>query len=128
MRSKSILLSALLPLATLLWFAGCGTPSADPAASPPENGQASQAEHDHGEHDHADADAGEFAEQLAKLSPEDRAAAEQQKICPVSDEPLGSMGVPPKVTVDGRELFLCCENCEEMLRKEPEKYLEKLAN
>jgi len=50
---------------------------------------------------------------LAKLSPEDRKIAEQQKLCPVSDEPLGGeMGVPVKVTLDGQTVFLCCKGCE----------------
>jgi membrane fusion protein, copper/silver efflux system len=68
----------------------------------------------------------EVAATLAKLSPEDRAAAERQKICPVSGEPLGSMGVPPKVMVNGRDVFICCEGCDAMLQEDPEKYLAKL--
>ena len=63
---------------------------------------------------------------LAELSPADRALAEEQKICPVSGEPLGSMGKPVKVTVKGRTLFLCCDGCEESIKKEPDKYLAKL--
>jgi hypothetical protein len=66
------------------------------------------------------------AEALAQLPAEDRALAEKQKICPVSDEPLGSMGVPVKVTVEGRDVFLCCESCEGMLKENPEEYLAKL--
>jgi YHS domain-containing protein len=31
-----------------------------------------------------------------------------------------------KVTVKGRTVFLCCPGCEEDLRKEPDKFLEKL--
>jgi len=50
---------------------------------------------------------------LAKLSPEDRALAEKQKTCPVSGEPLGSMGVPYKLTVQGRDVLLCCPGCED---------------
>ncbi len=45
---------------------------------------------------------------LATLSPADRELAEKQKVCPVSGEPLGSMGTPYKVTVKDREVFLCC--------------------
>jgi len=63
---------------------------------------------------------------LAQLSPEDRAAAEKQKICPVGKGPLGSMGTPPKVEINGREVFLCCEGCEDTLRSDPEKYLANL--
>lgn len=64
---------------------------------------------------------------MAKLSDEDRALAENQKVCPVGDGLLGSMGAPYKVTLDdGTVVFLCCEGCEDTLKKDPEKYLAKL--
>ena len=63
---------------------------------------------------------------LSQLSADDRTAALAQKVCPVSDEPLGSMGKPPKLTVEGQEVFLCCDGCEDRLRKEPATYLAKL--
>ena len=69
---------------------------------------------------------GEQAESLAELSAADRALAQKQKICPVSGEPLGSMGKPYKVTVKGQVLFLCCRGCEAEIKKNPEKYLAKL--
>lgn len=50
----------------------------------------------------------------------------RQRICPVTDEELGSMGPPVKVVVEGRTVFLCCKGCESALRKEPKKYLAKL--
>jgi Cu(I)/Ag(I) efflux system membrane fusion protein len=53
-----------------------------------------------------------LATALAKLAPGDREMAEAQKFCVVlHDSRLGSMGVPIKVTVEGEELFVCCENC-----------------
>lgn len=63
---------------------------------------------------------------LSQLSDGDRTAALTQKVCPVSDKALGSMGKPPKVTVEGRDVFLCCDGCDEELRKDPSKYLAKL--
>lgn len=63
---------------------------------------------------------------LSRLSAGDRTAALAQKICPVTDKPLGSMGKPPKVTVEGRDVFLCCDGCDEELHKDPSKYLAKL--
>ncbi len=63
---------------------------------------------------------------LSQLSDADRVAALAQKVCPVSDKPLGSMGEPPKVTVEGQEVFLCCNGCEEEVRKDASKYLAKL--
>jgi hypothetical protein len=65
-------------------------------------------------------------EGMAKLSPEDRALAEAQKICPVSDEPLGNMGTPIKVTVDGRDVFVCCAGCVDELKGNFDKYADKL--
>jgi hypothetical protein len=55
-----------------------------------------------------------FRAVAAKLPPEDRAIAEKQKVCPVTDAPLRSMGVPDKVTLKGKTVFLCCEGCEEV--------------
>ena len=63
---------------------------------------------------------------LDELSAADRAAAKKQKICPVMDTLLGSMGTPVKVTVKGRDVFLCCAGCKAKLLKNPDKYLEKL--
>jgi hypothetical protein len=63
---------------------------------------------------------------LASLSIADRALAEKQKVCPVSGEPLGAMGAPKKISVAGRELFICCPSCEDTVAKEPAKYLAKV--
>ena len=53
-----------------------------------------------------------IAKALAKLSPEDRAAAEKQKLCVVmTKSELGSMGVPIKLVREGKPLFLCCAGC-----------------
>jgi hypothetical protein len=68
----------------------------------------------------------EIAAALAQLSPEDRGLAESQRICPVSEQPLGSMGVPQKVEVSGRVVFICCEGCREPLLQDADKYLAKL--
>ncbi len=65
-------------------------------------------------------------EGLKELSPADRALAEKQATCPVSKEPLGSMGKPVKVIVGNRTVFLCCSGCEEDFRREPDKYLAQL--
>jgi YHS domain-containing protein len=63
---------------------------------------------------------------LAKLSPADRELAEKQKICPVSGEPLGAMGTPYKVTVEGQDVMLCCSGCEAKIKANPKEYLAKL--
>jgi hypothetical protein len=65
-------------------------------------------------------------EAMTKLSPEDRVKAETQKMCPVSNEPLGSMGTPIKVTVEGRDVFVCCEGCVDELKANFAKYADQL--
>jgi hypothetical protein len=57
---------------------------------------------------------------------EDRLLAARQKFCPVTGEPLDSMGGPIRLVVEGRVVFVCCKGCEEPLRKDPAKYLSKL--
>lgn len=62
----------------------------------------------------------------SKLSAADRALAKKQKVCPVTDLPLDSMGGPIPVEVSGKRVFICCKGCEGPLKKEPEKFLAKL--
>lgn len=57
---------------------------------------------------------------------DDGQLAAKQKICPVTGEPLDSMGGPVRVEVAGRVVFICCKGCEAELRKNPAKYLAKL--
>lgn len=71
-------------------------------------------------------DATDVTANLAKLSPEDRALAEKQKYCvEQSDELLGSMGVPIKLTIKGEAVFVCCKSCEKHALKDPDKTLAK---
>jgi hypothetical protein len=67
----------------------------------------------------ATADAAAFA----TLAPEDRLIAERQKNCPVTRKRLGSMGTPVRIVVSGRVVFLCCDGCEDALRRDANKYL-----
>ena len=99
----------------LMLAGGCGPADPDPAApADPHEG-----------HDHGDMPA-EQAAALANLSPADRELAERQQICPVTRQPLGSMGTPVKITVEGRDVLLCCAGCEGELRANPGKYLDDL--
>jgi len=68
----------------------------------------------------------DYATEISELSTEDQALAEQQKVCPVSNLPLGSMGAPIKVMLGGKPVFICCERCRRNLLAEPTKYLAKL--
>jgi uncharacterized protein (TIGR03000 family) len=64
---------------------------------------------------------------LAKLPPEDRKLAEEQKFCVVeSDTRLGAVGVPLKIMVKGQPVFLCCKNCIKEAQADPDKTLAKV--
>ena len=68
----------------------------------------------------------ELATNLGKLSAEDRKVAEQQKFCAVQNGvPLGAMGVPVKVTLEGKPVFLCCQACKDRAEKDAKKTLSK---
>lgn len=141
MSKINLFLSALAVLAVAVALAGCsgGEEAAQPTAPVESEAGAEPADHDHDDHDshaghdhpeHDDADPA-VKEALAQLSDEDRAAAEAQKICPVTGEALGSMGKPCKITVttgagEDRTVFLCCGGCESSIKEAPDKYLAKL--
>jgi Cu(I)/Ag(I) efflux system membrane fusion protein len=62
--------------------------------------------------------------ELNKLTAEDRQLAIAQRWCPVMDDSrLGSMGVPVKVMIDGKPVFLCCEGCQEVAMEKPKETL-----
>ena len=133
MLKLSMFLSCLAVSMFALGLSGCGgagDAEQTPAASQPETGMGGDHAGDqHGEGEHAGhmmaADT-EVQEALAELPEADRAAATAQKTCPVTDEPLGSMGKPFKLTVKDRAVFLCCEMCKDAVAEEPDKYLAKL--
>lgn len=86
--------------------------------------------HDHGEHKHAAKDAREVEKQieaaLAQLSQEDRALALAQRHCAVTEERLGEMGPPLKITVKDQPVFLCCKGCKKKAEADPDKTLAKV--
>ncbi|MDQ3329750.1 MAG: hypothetical protein M3552_03720 [Planctomycetota bacterium] len=62
-----------------------------------------------------------------------QALADEQKVCAVAGEPLGSMGTPVPVQVTDstgtdHTVLLCCESCRESLLSDPDKYLAQLAS
>jgi membrane fusion protein, copper/silver efflux system len=63
---------------------------------------------------------------LAELSPTDRALAETQQFCPVTNQALGSMGTPVKVTVKGQPVFVCCAECDQLALEKPDETLRKV--
>ncbi|MBI3865551.1 MAG: hypothetical protein HY290_27070 [Planctomycetia bacterium] len=61
-----------------------------------------------------------------KLSAADLQLVKRQKICPVTEADLDSMGGPVPVDVAGQRVFICCKACEKPLKADPQKYLAKL--
>ncbi len=63
---------------------------------------------------------------LDKLAPEDRKRAVAQRMCPVQEKPLGLMGKPVEITLDGTAVFLCCASCEDEAKADPKGVLKKV--
>lgn len=131
--THAILFPALTLLA--LGLSGCGSStenkSANTQVSPTTTaGHGAHSEHDHADHAHSDehgmSDMEKMKVELAKLAPADAAAAEEQHICPVTEEMLGTMGAPIKVDVKGQDVWICCEGCRDALLENPAEYLAKL--
>ncbi len=123
--SQFAFVSAFLAIGFVVTGCTQQEPGGQPSASPGVSSGQSAAESGEGLNQEKSVE-GEHSAALAELSPEDRALAEKQKICPVSGEPLGSMGKPYKVTVEGQNVLLCCQGCEEEIKKDPQKYLAKI--
>jgi hypothetical protein len=70
----------------------------------------------------------EIRKAMEPLSDADRALAEAQVICPVTEVRLGSMGMgtPIKLEIEGRTVFICCEGCRDGWVNEPDKYFKIL--
>ncbi|MEN8714140.1 MAG: hypothetical protein ABF384_04475 [Verrucomicrobiales bacterium] len=52
--------------------------------------------------------------------------ASGQTVCPVSGEPLGSMGEPITMIHDGKEVKLCCKSCIKKFKADPATYTAKV--
>lgn len=52
---------------------------------------------------------------LKQLTPQERLFAAWQRICPVTQAPLGSMGELVRVEFQGQLLFLCCGACSDQI-------------
>jgi hypothetical protein len=81
---------------------------------------------EHAHDEHLAEEKTEMNEAFAELSSSDRKLVEAQKICPVSDQALGSMGTPIKVTVEGRDVFVCCKGCVDELKSKFAEYVAKI--
>ena len=72
-----------------------------------------------------------IASPLAVLAVDKKEAAKPYPLdkCIVSDEKLGGdMGKPFVFTYEGQEIKLCCKSCQKDFKKDPAKYVKKLAS
>jgi YHS domain-containing protein len=49
------------------------------------------------------------------------------KTCLVSGDNLGEMGKPVTLTYQGQEMKFCCKDCVKTFKKDPDKWIKKLA-
>lgn len=72
---------------------------------------------------------GDASDAIAKI---DKAVIAEQKplwplkTCPVSGEPMGSMGEPIDLVLGTRYVQLCCKGCNRSAKKDPAAFLDKL--
>ena len=93
----------------------------------PSDGGGTQAARGPSKPNEAEQTEADVRENLAKLSPEDRKLAEQQKYCAIeSDNRLGEMDVPVKVMIKDEPVFLCCKSCKKTAEKDPDKTLARV--
>lgn len=113
--TRALTLVPLLLVAPLALIAGCG----QQAPATPESSTATS------EATATSDETSEVSAAIDELPEDERALAIAQKVCPVSGEPLGSMGKPIKVTVDGKSLFICCEGCQDPAKEKFAEYYAK---
>ena len=64
---------------------------------------------------------------IAKLPAADQPLAEAQLFCPIEEgSRLGSMGMPIKLMLEGKPVFLCCKGCEDAARGDAKATLAKV--
>ena len=118
-------------LAAALLFMGCsaetGKTGKTSGTAGSKGGSDSDSGHDYGPGEQDAAKESEDHSGGPELSAEDQTLASAQKLCPVSDDELGSMGNPIKEMVQGEPVFLCCKGCIKKLHANEEKYLARVA-
>jgi hypothetical protein len=117
----------LNPAAAATYFGASGGPQSTNVSPTPATQQSS--------HDDVVAPSGkkknvglspEDLKNINQLPEEDRKLAIAQSICPVTGNPLGGMGVPVKITLRGKTVFVCCQGCVGKAKADPDGTLKKL--
>jgi hypothetical protein len=104
----------LTPAAAATYFGATGGPVASRSPASVEN---------------KPTESGPTAEQsknIDLLDPADRQLARAQRLCPITEAPLGAMGKPVKVVLRNQPVFLCCKGCVLKANKDPLATLKKV--
>ncbi len=124
----SLAILAVVGTGLMLGLVGCSDSTSTTPSPVAESTESHVDDHGHGAHSHEGHDHQAMEQGLAELSEADRKAAMQQHICPVTEEMLGSMGTPIKVSLENQDVWVCCKGCVKKVTESPKKYLEKLAD
>jgi len=121
----------LNPAAAATYFGASGGPqsTARPGAAPAGSGQpasGSEAKPDKPDRVTVATPNADDLKNIGQLPDEDCKAALAQQFCPVTNLPLGSMGVPVKITLGGQTVYLCCKGCMGKAKRNPDEMLKKL--
>lgn len=127
--NRLTLIATVLLTVVGIGLVGCGSKT----KTKTKTDEVTKSKTDHTDHkSHADhktdggSDMDKMKAELAKMSAEDRASAEKQHMCPVSDKMLGSMGAPIKLTVKDQDVWICCEGCKQQVLDDPDTFLAKV--
>jgi Cu(I)/Ag(I) efflux system membrane fusion protein len=103
----------LNPAASAAYFGAGGGPSNGRPSSSPEGSAPS-------------GPTGDDRKNLEKLPLAEQELARSQQLCPITNMPLGSMGVPFKIVIADETVFVCCKACVQRAQREAQKTLEKV--
>lgn len=103
----------LNPAASAAYFGAGGSPSSGRPPSTPDGSQPS-------------GPTGDDLKNLEKLPLAERDLARSQQLCPITNMPLGSMGVPLKIVVADETVFVCCKACAKRAQREAQQTVEKV--
>jgi YHS domain-containing protein len=98
-----------------------------PAEAEPPKAEAPAAEPPKGTAAAVKLEDAEIAE-IKKLPADEAVLALKQAVCPVSDEHLGAMGAPIKVSAEGKTFYLCCKSCTKEVETNAKAVVAKLAH
>ena len=115
----------LNPAAASTYFGAGGGPQSG-SGSPPVMQKPSQDKVTQAKPPAAVVPSEEDIKNIEQLPPEDWQPAKAQGMCPVTETALGSMGVPVKITLRGKPVYLCCKNCIGKAKRDPDGTLKKL--